>query len=143
MLREVAGGVRGDDPSRGADEIHGKRGVGFLEVEDDREGIRSVDGSDQTEGAALGRVVRGIEDVIEGEFDVGGGERAGVVKMDAGMEVKDVGARVGSVPRVGEVAVEVHLGVALKQAAEEEAVDPLGVGVGGVTRIEVRRIGFD
>jgi hypothetical protein len=35
------------------------------------------------------------------------------------------------------------LGVALDQTVEEEAVDALGLRVGGVARVEVGGIGFD
>jgi hypothetical protein len=41
------------------------------------------------------------------------------------------------------VAVEIHLGVAFNDTVEEEAVDTLGLGVGGVTRVEVGGVGFD
>ena len=84
-----------------------------------------------------------VEDEVEGGFDVGGGERAAILETDAGMEMEDVGERVGNFPCVGEISVKVHLGVALQQAAEEEAVDTLGVGIGGVAGVEVGGIGFD
>jgi hypothetical protein len=57
--------------------------------------------------------------------------------------MEDVGEWVGNFPAVGEIAVEVHLGIALQQAAEEEGVDALRVGVGGETGVEVGGIGFD
>jgi aldehyde:ferredoxin oxidoreductase len=39
--------------------------------------------------------------------------------------------------------VEIHLIVALEQAAEEQTVDVLGLGVGGETRVEIGGIGFE
>jgi hypothetical protein len=39
--------------------------------------------------------------------------------------------------------VEVHLGVALEKAREEEAVEVGGLAVGGVARVEVGGVGFE
>ena len=105
--------------------------------------ISSFDGGDYAEGAALGRMSCGIQDGVECVFDVGGGERATVVEMDSGAQVENVGERIWSAPGVGEIAVEIHLVVALEEAAEEESVDFLGLGVCGEARIKVGGIGFD
>ncbi len=84
-----------------------------------------------------------IEDEIESGFDVGGRERAAIVEVDAAAKVEDVGERVRSIPSFGEIAVEIHLVVAFEEAAEEQAVDVLGLRVGGEAGIEIRGIGFD
>src|SRR6202023_138746 len=76
-------------------------------------------------------------------FHIGGCERASVVEVNAGPEMEDVGHRVGNIPGLGKVAVEVHLGVAFKQAAEEQSVDVLRLRVGGVARIEIGGIGLE
>jgi hypothetical protein len=39
--------------------------------------------------------------------------------------------------------VEVHLLVAFEEAGEEQSIDVLGLRVGGVTRIQIRGIGFE
>jgi hypothetical protein len=62
--------------------------------------------------------------------------------MNACAKMESVGERIGRAPGVGEVAVEIHLVVAFEKAAEEEAVDFLGLRVGGEARIEVGGVGF-
>src|SRR2546425_4396690 len=57
--------------------------------------------------------------------------------------MEDVGKRIGSRPGFGEVTVKIHLIVSLEQAAEEEPIDPLGLGIGGEARIEVGGTRFD
>ena len=99
--------------------------------------IRRVDGSDQAGGAALGRFVRRIHDEIEGGFDIGGIEGAPIVEADTAAKMEHVRKRIGSRPGFGEVAVKIHLIISLEQAAEEESVDALGLGIGGEARIEV------
>jgi len=101
------------------------------------------DGGDHAEGAALGRVIGGIEDVVEGGFYVLRGEGATIVEFDVAAEMENVGERIGKFPGFGEVAVKVHLLIALEEGGEEKAVEVLGLRVGGVARVEVGGIGFD
>ena len=101
-------------------------------------------GTNSCGGAApFGGAVGGSEDEVEGGLDVGGGERAAIVETDVGAEMENVGERVGSVPGFGEIAVEIHLIVALEEAAEEQAVNALGLRISGEARIEVGGAGFD
>jgi hypothetical protein len=65
------------------------------------------------------------------------------VEADAGAKVEDVGEGVRDRPGFGEVAVKVHLVVAANEAAEEEAIDALRIGVGGEAGIEVGGVGFE
>jgi hypothetical protein len=90
----------------------------------------------------LWRAVGGIADEIVGGFDIGGGDGAAVVEVNALAEMEDVGERVGNGPGFGEIAVEVHLGVALEEAGEEEAVKMSGLAVGGVARVEIGGVRF-
>jgi len=143
LAGEISSGVNGDDAQRGANEIDGKGSVRFAEVEDDRGGVESLDGREQTEGAALGRFVRGIEDEMESGSYVGGGERAAVVEAHAAAKMKDIGARVRSGPGFGEVAAEIHPIVAVEEAAKEQSVDALGLRVRGEARVELGGIAFD
>jgi hypothetical protein len=64
------------------------------------------------------------------------------VEMDAGAQMKGVSEWIGRAPRVGEVTVEIHL-IAFKEAAEEQAVDLLGLRVCGEARVEIGGVGFD
>jgi len=57
------------------------------------------------------------------------------VEEDAFAEMEDVGEGSGGVPGFGEVGVEIHFGVALDQAIEEERGETLGLGVGSETGI--------
>ncbi len=84
-----------NDADGGAREIPEEGGVGLVEMKDDRGGVRRFDGGDHAEGAAFGRAIGGIEDEVEGGFDVGGGERAAVVEADTAAKMEDVGERVG------------------------------------------------
>jgi len=68
---------------------------------------------------------------------------APIVEADTAAKMEDVGKRIGSRPGFGEVAVKIHLIISLEQAAEEEPVDALGLGIGGEARIEVGGIRFD
>jgi len=63
--------------------------------------------------------------------------------MDVGFEMENISERVGRLPGCGEVAANVHIVIARDEAAEEEAVDALGLAVGGVARVEIDRAGFD
>ncbi len=68
-------------------------------MEDDGERIGRVDVVDQAEASAFRRGVFGIEDEVEGGFNVGGGERAAVVEMDVGAEMENVGELGRECPR--------------------------------------------
>ena len=57
--------------------------------------------------------------------------------------MEDVSERVGSRPGFGKITVEIHLVVALQQAAEEESIDALGLRIGGEARVEIGGAGFD
>jgi hypothetical protein len=57
--------------------------------------------------------------------------------------MEDVGQGIGKFPGFGEVAVQVHLLVAFEEGGEGEAVEMLGLRVGGVTGVEVGGVGFD
>ncbi len=112
-------------------------------MENDSALVRCFDGGDHAEGAAFGRVIGGVEDVLESGFYVGGGDRTTVVETNAGAEMEYVGEWVRKFPGFREVAVEIHLVVALEEAAEEQAVDVLRLRVSGETWIEVGGIGFE
>src|SRR5215468_12234463 len=98
---------------------------------------------DHAEGAALGRFVRRVEDEVERGFDVGGGEWPAVVKFDVGLEMEGVSERVGGLPGLGKVAVEIHLGVAPEKAGKDECVEALGLAVAGEAGVQVGGVGFD
>jgi hypothetical protein len=99
--RAKSGCVSGDDAGCVGNQIDEERSVRLLEVKDDGLRIGSFDFVDHAEGTALGRLVSGVEDEIEGGFYVGRGERAAVVEFYVGLEIKDVSERVGSLPGVG------------------------------------------
>ena len=143
MPREIRGGVCGNDADGGGDEIHGEGGVRLAEMKNDCRGVRGFDGSHHAKGAELGRFVSGVSDEFESGFYVGRGKRSAIVEANAAAEMEDVGERVGRVPGFGEVAVEIHLIVALEEAAEEQAVDALGLRIRGEARVEVGGTGFD
>ena len=65
------------------------------------------------------------------------------MEADTAAKMEEVGERVGCRPGFGKIAVEIHLTVALQQAAEEESVDALGLRIGGKARIEIGGAGFD
>ena len=65
------------------------------------------------------------------------------MKFDVWLGMKDVGDRIGILPRFGQVTVEIHLGVARQQAGKDECVEALGLAVGGETGGEVGGVGFD
>ena len=112
-------------------------------MEDHGRRVGSVDLFDHAVGGAFGRGDGVRENRIEGELHVGGGERAAVVELHSGAEMKDVGERVGRFPALGEIATDVHLVVAFDQAAEKQAVDAFGEGVGADARVEIGGHGFD
>ena len=65
------------------------------------------------------------------------------MEANAAAKMEDVSERVGSGPGFGKIAVEIHLIVALQQAAEEESIDALGLRIGGKARVEIGGAGFD
>src|ERR1700722_2190594 len=112
-------------------------------MKDDRGGVGSLDGCDHSKGPALGRMSGGFEDGVKGGFDVSGDKRAAIMEMDAWAQMENVGERVGRAPGFSQIAMEIHLIVALEKAAEQEPVQFLGLRVGGEARIEIGGAGFD
>src|SRR5881296_3852638 len=106
-------------------------------MKDNRGVIGRFNGANHTEGAALRRPVCSVEHRVEGEFHVGGGDWAAVVKADAAAEVNHVGERVRRFPALRKVAAKIHLLVALEEATEEQTVNPLRLRVGRITGVEV------
>src|SRR5277367_5725530 len=105
--------------------------------------IRGFDGTNHFEGATFGGAVGGIDHVVEGGFDVAGGKGPAIMKADTAAQMENVGEGVGGIPGFSEVAVEIHLGIAFYETVEDQPIDTLGFGIGGVARVEIRRIGFD
>jgi hypothetical protein len=70
-------------------------------------------------------------------------EPHGQVEACASAQMKHAGERVGSRPGFREIAAEIHLIVALQQAAEEEPIKPLGLCIGAEARVEIGGAGFD
>ena len=58
-------------------------------------------------------------------------------------EMENISTRIWGVPGFCEIAVEIHLIVALQQAAEEQSIEALRLRISGKARIEVSRSGFD
>src|ERR1700722_17319985 len=143
MAGEIRASVVRNDADGGSREIPEERGVRLCEMKDDGCGVRSFDGSDHAERAALGRVGGGVENGIERRFDVCGGEWTAIVEMDTCAKMESIGESIGRAPGIGEVAVEIHLIIAFEKAAEEQAVDLLGLRVGGEAGVEICRVGFD
>jgi hypothetical protein len=112
-------------------------------MKDDRGVVGRFDGGDHAKGALLWGFVDRIFDEFESRFDVGGSQRAAIVKANAAAEMEDVREWIGNGPGFGEVAAEIHLIVALQQAAEEKSIDALRLRIGGKARVEIGGAGFD
>jgi hypothetical protein len=112
-------------------------------VEDDGGCVRRVDVVESLEGAGFHADDRSIQNRVDGEFDIAGGEGAAVVKAGVGAEVKDPGLRVGSFPAGGEEGLKAEVLVAANEGVEEERVDVLGLGIGANARIEAGGARFD
>ena len=143
MAREIRACIRRNDANSGGNKIYGEGGVRLAKMKNDGSGVRGFDGGDHAKGAEFRRFVGRIPDEFESGFDVSGGERAAIVEPNAAPEMENVGERIRGGPGFGEVAVEIHLIVALEEAAEEQAVNALGLRIGGEARVEVGRAGFD
>ena len=65
-----------------------------------------------------------------------------VVEANTAAEMEEIREGVGSRPGFGKITVEIHLVVALQQAAEEKSIQALGLRVSGKARVEVGRAGF-
>jgi len=146
MAREIGRGVQGDDACGGWNQIPEKGCVGFFQMETYRKRGNGVDFIDHAEATAFWRFVGGVEDEVESGFYVGGSERVAVLEMDAGFQMENVSERIGSLPGFGQVAVEVPLRVAGEESAEDQAVEALGLAVGGEAWVQTsgagRRIFF-
>src|SRR5229473_1941391 len=66
-----------------------------------------------------------------------------LMKSNVALTSAEVSARVGSRPGFRKVAVEIHLIVALEQAAEKQSIDALGLRIRGKPRVEIGGAGFD
>ncbi len=137
MTRKVRTGIGGNDADGRANQIHWKRSVRFGEVHDHSSGIGSFNGRQQEKGAALGRFVCGIGDEVERAFHVSRSERAAIVEANTTMQVEHISDQIRRFLRFGEVAAEIHLIVALKQAAEQESIDALRLRISGKARVEI------
>ena len=91
----------------------------------------------------LGRAVGGIDDRFVGEFYIRRGQRPAVVKLDVFAEIELKSALAEPLPALGQFGLQLHLLVGAQQRIINQMADAHGVGVGGITRIELRRIGFD
>src|SRR5580698_872886 len=112
-------------------------------MEDDGGGVGGVDVIERGKGAGLYADDGAVEDGIDGELDVAGGERAAVVEAGVCAEVKDPGLLVGGFPAGGEEGLEAEVLVAADERVEEERVDMLGLGVDADAGIEVGGAGLD
>src|SRR6267378_892672 len=140
---KVGASVRGNDANGARNEIHAEGSKRLTEMKDDRGIVGRFDGGDHAKSSAFRGFVGGLHDEFERRLHVGGGDRAAIVEANAAAEMEDISEQVGSRPRFGKIAVEVHLIVALQQAAEEEPIDALGLRIGGEARVEIGRAGFD
>ena len=58
-------------------------------------------------------------------------------------QVENISDRIWSLPGFGKVAAEIHMIVALQQAAEEKSIDALRLRISGKARVEIGGAGFD
>ena len=105
--------------------------------------VGCIDRGHETKRATFRRFIPRSANEIESRFDIGRSDGMAIVELNVFAQVKDPGQRIGRFPRFGEVAVEIHLGVAYDKAGEQQAVDALREGVGRKTGIEVGGIGFE
>jgi len=59
------------------------------------------------------------------------------VEANTTMQVEHISDQIRRFLRFGEVAAEIHLIVALKQAAEQESIDALRLRISGKARVEI------
>ena len=82
-----------------------------------------------------------IEDRVERERDVTGGEGLAVVPLHAALELERVREPVaGHLPRLGQERLDVEALIELDQAVEEGPLGDVGLAVGGHDRVERRGI---
>ena len=74
---------------------------------------------------------------VERVFHVSRSERPPIVKFHAVAQVKNVGARVGRLPALGEIGHDIHLRVELYEAVVDQSVEVLRLRVGPDPRIEI------
>ena len=58
-------------------------------------------------------------------------------------EMENISTWIWGLPGFCEIAVEIHLIVALQQAVEQESIEALRLRISGKTRIEIGGAGFD
>jgi hypothetical protein len=62
------------------------------------------------------------------------------MKLDSGAQMKDLGERIGDLPTLRQIPVQIHVYIANHQAIENEAVNALRDPFCGIPRIQIRRI---
>ena len=87
--------------------------------------VGCIDRGHETKRATFRRFIPRSANEIESRFDIGRSDGMAIVELNVFAQVKDPGQRIGRFPRFGEVAVEIHFGVAFEEAGEEKAVDAL------------------
>lgn len=102
-----------------------------------------LDALELFEQGAFGRAMGRIENRLEGVFDVRGGQRPAVVELDIGPQIELKRLPIDPLPALGELGLQAQILIGAEQGVVNQIADAHGVGVGGVTRVELRRIGFD
>ncbi len=142
-MGEVASAAVGNDADGAIAEVEGEGGVGLFEMKDDGGRVGGLNRFEGGEGAGFYGDDGAVEDGVDGPLHVTGSERAAVVEMDAGAEVKNPGKGVRSLPAGGEEGLKAEVLVAANECVEEQGVDVLGLGVGTDAGIEVGGAGLD
>src|SRR5271157_3477673 len=93
--------------------------------------------------ARLGTAELTTDERVEGPLDVTRGQRLSVVKAHTGMQVEDVGLRIGNFPIVSQPRLQVEVLIAPDEGIEEQLVNPLRLRVNPDPGIEVGRAAFD
>src|SRR5579884_916817 len=86
---------------------------------------------------------RRIENALKGIPDIFGRQRMAVMKPNVLLEMKGVGRLSFHFPSFRQISDLLTGWIGPNQTAEEELVDPLGVGIGREARIELRRSRLD
>ena len=146
ILAALADGFGRYDQAGRIGEVRQQRGVGFLQVEDDRSrigGFGSFDGAEEEgerEGAGVVLRVLVVQHAVEVELDRLGIERRAVVELDALPEREGVGLAVrGNLPLLGQRRFDLQRAAAEPDEAVIEVHQDTEI-VGRRDRVRVQRL---
>ncbi len=143
LAADLVAAAVGNDAHGAVGEIPQQRGERFFEMEDDGVVVGHVDAVHESVNRCFCAAHLSLQQGVEGPLHVASGQGAAVMKLDAVVQVEDVGQRIGNVPAFGQAGGDVKVVAAGEQVVEDEIIDAFRLRVQADAGIEVGGTALD